>query len=188
MDKLVIGHLHRHVQSIVVVGNVEPDGKDWVAQTGASCAAFIMPGASVDVIYEAIAKDRADAYYPAGRMAAAGGVVGIGSNYPVATTFPSYAPLDNIEMLVRRARAGDPDSGMQGYEKDKLSLEEAIKAATINNAWLMNKEDEFGSITTGKSVNFVVLEKSLFDVAEHEISQVNIEGTWYKGKQTYAAN
>ena len=73
-------------------------------------------------------------------------------------------------------------------EEDKLNLEEAIKAATINNAWLMNKENEFGSITVGKSADFVVLEQNLFDVDEHEISKVKIEGTYYRGKQTYTAN
>jgi len=158
------------------------------AQTGASYSAlWMMPGPSMDVNYEVLGKDRADAFYPAGRTAAAGGYVGIGSDYPVATTFPSYAPLDSIEMFVRRARAGDANAPMQGYDEDKLSLEQAIRAATINNAWLMNKENVFGSITVGKSADFVVLEKSLFDVPEHEISQVKIEGTWYKGRQTYAS-
>ena len=77
---------------------------------------------------------------------------------------------------------------MHGHEEDKLSLEEAIRAATINNAWLMNKENEFGSITAGKSADFVVLDKNLFDVLEHEISQVRIECTWYKGRRTYVGN
>jgi len=159
------------------------------AQTGASYSAlWIMPGASMDDSTRVIGKERTDSFYPAGRTAAAGGVVGIGSDYPVATTFPSYAPLDNIEMFVRRARAGDADAPMHGFEEDKLSLEEAIKAATTNNAWLMNKENEFGTISVGKSADFVVLEQNLFDVAEHEISKVKVEGTYYKGKQTYAAD
>lgn len=159
------------------------------AQAGASYSAlWMMPGASMDVNYEVLEKERADDFYPAGRVVAAGGIIGVGSDYPVATTFPSFAPLDNVEMFVRRARAGDPDAAMQGHEKDKVSLEEAIKAATINNAWLMNKENEFGSITEGKSADFVVLEQSLFDVPSHEISKVTILGTWYKGKQTYAAD
>ena len=159
------------------------------AQAGASYSSlWMMPGASMDDNYKVLDTDRVDAFYPAGRTAAAGGIVGVGSDYPVATTFPSYAPLDNIEMFVRRTRAGDPNATMHGYEEDKLSLEEAIKAATINNAWLMNKENEFGSITVGKSADFVVLEKSLFDVPEHEISKVKIEGTWYRGRRTYPAN
>ncbi len=156
------------------------------AQSGASYSAlWMMPGPSMDVNYEVLDKDRADAFYPAGRLVAAGGIVGIGSDYPVATTFPSFAPLDSIEMFVRRARAGDATASMQGYEEDKISLEEAIKAATINNAWLMNKEDDFGSISVGKSADFVVLEKNLFDVKEHEISGVKVEATYYKGRQTY---
>ena len=30
---------------------------------------------------------------------------------------------------------------MQGHDEDKLGLADAIKAATISNAWLMGKED-----------------------------------------------
>ena len=159
------------------------------AQSGASYSAlWMMPGVSMDDSTKVLGKERTDAFYPAGRTAAAGGIVGIGSDYPVATTFPSYAPLDSIEMFVRRARAGDPNAEMQGFEEDKLSLEEAIKAATINNAWLMDKENEVGSITAGKSADFVVLGQNLFDVEPHEISRVAVEGTWYRGRQTHAAD
>ena len=159
------------------------------AQSGASFSALWMePGPSMDVNINVLGQARADAFYPAGRTAAAGAKVGIGSDYPVATTFPSYAPLDNIEMFVRRARAGDPDAPMQGHDEDKLGLGDAIKAATISNAWLMGKEDELGSITSGKSADFVVLEESLFDVADHEISRVQILGTYYKGNETFASS
>ena len=155
------------------------------AQSGVSYSAlWIMPGDSMNDSTKLLGKERTDAYYPAGRTAA-GTRVGIGSDYPVATTFPSYAPLDSIEMFVRRARAGDPDAPVQGYEEDKLSLQEAIKAATINNAWLMNKENEFGSIAQGKSADFVILDENLFDVEEHEISQVEVLATYYRGRQTY---
>ena len=156
------------------------------ANTGVSFSAlWIMPGPSMDVNYDVVGKERADAFYPAGSVVSAGGKVGIGSDYPVATTFPSYAPLDNIEMFVRRARAGKKDAKQQGHDEDKLSLEDAIKAATISNAWLMNGDKEFGSIEVGKSADFVALEKSLFDVAEHEISKVSINATYYKGKATF---
>ncbi len=159
------------------------------AQSGVSYSALWMePGPSMDDNIRVVGKERADAYYPAGRTAAAGARVGIGSDYPVATTFPSYAPLDNIEMFIRRARAGDPDAPMHGFKEDKLTLEQAIRTATIDNAWLMNKDTEIGSITPGKSADFVVLDENLFDVEEYEISRVKILGTYYKGRQTYAAD
>ena len=156
------------------------------AQTGASFSAlWMMPGESMDLNTLVIGRSRSDDFYPAGRLLAAGGKVGVGSDFPVATTFPSYAPLDSIEMFVRRARAGVEEAAMQGKEQDKLSLKDAIKAATISNAWMMNKDQEFGSIETGKSADFVVLEQNLFDVAEHQISQVKIINTYYRGAQTY---
>ncbi|WP_420582749.1 amidohydrolase [Reichenbachiella sp.] len=158
------------------------------AQAGVSFSAlWIMPGPSMDVNYDVVG-DRADDFYPAGRVVQAGAKVGIGSDYPVATTFPSFAPLDNIEMFVTRARAGQEGALMQGKDIDKLSLEDAIKAATISNAWLMNGDKEFGSIEVGKSADFVVLEKNLFDVPSHEISKVKINGTYYKGNQTFSGN
>ena len=156
------------------------------AQAGVSYSAlWMMPGDSVNDSTKVIGKERTDAYYPAGRTAAAGAKVGIGSDYPVATTFPSYAPLDSIEMFVRRARAGDPDAPTQGFEEDKLSLEQAIRAATIDNAWLMAADDEVGSISVGKSADFVILDQNLFDVKEHEISQVEVLATYYRGRQTH---
>lgn len=158
------------------------------AQAGASFSPlWMMPGASMDANTDVLGQERSDDFYPAGRLVAAGGRAGIGSDYPVATTFPSYAPLDSIEMFVRRARAGEADAAVQGHEEDKLSLEDAIKAATISNAWLMNKESEIGSIEVGKSADFVVLGNDLFEVEPHEISQVEIEKTYYKGEQTFPA-
>ena len=159
------------------------------AQSGVSYSALWMqPGASLDDSTAVLGEERTMAFYPAGRTAAAGARVGIGSDYPVATTFPSYAPLDNIEMFVRRAHAGDPDAPMHGYDEDKLTREQAIRTATIDNAWLMAADDIAGSITAGKSADFVVLDENLFDVEEHNISKVKILGTYYKGKQTYAGD
>ncbi|MGB6336463.1 MAG: amidohydrolase family protein [Thermoanaerobaculia bacterium] len=110
------------------------------------------------------------------------------SFYPVATTFPSYNPLDSIEMFMRRARSGEADAPSLRQDEDRLSLEDAIKAATISNAWLMNKENEIGSIEVGKSADFVILENNLFEISVHEISQTEVLGTYYKGRQTYSGN
>ena len=77
---------------------------------------------------------------------------------------------------------------MHGYDEDKLTREQAIRTATIDNAWLMAADDIAGSITAGKSADFVVLDENLFDVEEHNISKVKILGTYYKGNQTYAGD
>ena len=52
----------------------------------------------------------------------------------------------------------------------------------------MAADDIAGSITAGKSADFVVLDENLFDVEEHNISKVKILGTYYKGNQTYAGD
>ena len=59
------------------------------AQAGASYSALWMePGPSMDVNVNVLGKARADAFYPAGRTAAAGARVGVGSDYPCGDDVP----------------------------------------------------------------------------------------------------
>ena len=67
----------------------------------------------------------------------------------------------------------------------RLHSDTSILGATIDNAWLMNKETEIGSITAWNSADFVVLEQSLFEVEPHEISKVAVQSTWYRGRKTF---
>ena len=67
-------------------------------------------------------------------------------------------------------------------KKLKLSIEQAINAATLNGAYAMGVSNILGSITKGKRANLIITEKidSLRDlpyfISENLINQVLING------------
>jgi len=66
--------------------------------------------------------------------------------------------------------------------KQKVSLEQAIAAVTINPAWQIRMEDKLGSLEVGKYADLVVLDKNLFDIDPTEISEVNVLMTMVDGR------
>ncbi|CAM1357790.1 amidohydrolase [Tenacibaculum xiamenense] len=66
-----------------------------------------------------------------------------------------------------------------------LSLEEAVKAYTINGAYTMRQEEKVGSIEKGKLADFIVLDKDIFSIPTNEISTAKILMTIFNGKLIY---
>ena len=44
----------------------------------------------------------------------------------------------------------------------EISLEEAIKAYTINAAYVMRQEDKVGTLEVGEEADFIILNQNLF--------------------------
>ena len=66
-----------------------------------------------------------------------------------------------------------------------ISLEEAIKAYTINGAYTMRQETEVGSLEKGKLADFIVLDKDIFSIPKSQISQTKVVRTIFNGKEIY---
>ncbi len=60
-----------------------------------------------------------------------------------------------------------------------------IKAATINSAHANFLENEVGSLALGKKADIIVLSKNLFEIRKRDIPSVNIEMTFFEGKQVH---
>ncbi len=67
-----------------------------------------------------------------------------------------------------------------------LSLEEAIKAYTLNAAYVMRQENIVGSLEVGKEADFVVLSQNLFDISPSQINSTTILETYLKGELIYS--
>ena len=67
----------------------------------------------------------------------------------------------------------------------EISLEEAVKAYTINAAYVMRQEDKAGSLEVGKEADFVVLNQNIFDVATDRISKTKVQETYLQGNRVY---
>lgn len=67
----------------------------------------------------------------------------------------------------------------------EISLTNAIKAYTINAAYVMRQEDKVGTLEVGKEADFIVLSQNIFTVSNTLINQTEVEKTYLKGRLIY---
>ena len=95
----------------------------------------------------------------------------------------SMNPLYSIQIAITRR---PPDGKSAAWlPEQRISLEEALKAYTIDGAWLAGHEELTGSIELGKAADLVVLERNLFEVEPMEISRVEVQRTLLEGNTVY---
>lgn len=66
---------------------------------------------------------------------------------------------------------------------EAISVERAMRAVTIDAAYTLEKEKEYGSLEIGKVADFTILEDSPFDVAPEKIKDIKVWGTVLGGKK-----
>lgn len=67
----------------------------------------------------------------------------------------------------------------------EISLEEAIKAYTINAAYVMRQEDKVGTLEAGKEADFIILNQNLFDINPDQINRTQVLKTYLQGQLIY---
>jgi predicted amidohydrolase YtcJ len=110
----------------------------------------------------------------------AGVVVSFGSDWFVAPP----TPLEGIYAAVTRRTLDDknPDGWVP---EQKISVEEALKAYTVNAAYASFDEDVKGTLKPGMLADFVVLGKDLTTIDPVEIRNVKILRTVVGGKTVF---
>ena len=101
------------------------------------------------------------------------------SDSPVSAAYP----LRRIQDMVTRKDS----SGVARGENQRISVDEAIKAWTLDGAYATFEENTKGSITPGKLADFAVLEKDPRKVAPDTIQDIVIEATYLGGEKVYTA-
>jgi len=109
---------------------------------------------------------------PYGDLLRSGAVFTIGADLG-GVDIDEIPPLIHLEAALTRQRPGRRDDQVM-VARQRLSLEDAIKASTINGAYQMHMEDEIGSIEVGKKADLVVLGQDLFAVDTYAIHQVPV--------------
>ena len=75
--------------------------------------------------------------------------------------------------------------------QELISVKQALKALTIDGAWLLGLENERGSVKVGKYADFVVLDTNFLNYQGSEletIHNVKILNTYFEGKNVFSAN
>ncbi len=63
-----------------------------------------------------------------------------------------------------------------------LSLEDAVKAYTINAAYVMRQENKVGTIEIGKEADFIILSQNIFEIPNDQIGQTQVLKTYLQGE------
>jgi predicted amidohydrolase YtcJ len=124
--------------------------------------------------------------YPAGSIAATGGVLTAGSDAPVDTREPR--PFFNLEKAVTRKQ---DETGRVYNSAQRISLVDALDAYTINGAKMLQNDQMTGSLEPGKKADFVILDTDLLALQAagnaHQISDTQVLSTWFDGRKIYSA-
>ena len=139
---------------------------------------FGMDKGYLDMMAAILGKERAEAQLPMKSFFDAGVVVTSASDYPVEN--PAY-PLLGIQKGVTRTVIGQPDTLHAPAER--VTVEQMIEAATLNEAFQLKCEDKLGSITVGKEADMVVLGEDITTcdpqhIAESPVLRTMVGGEW----------
>ncbi len=127
-----------------------------------------------------IGAERCKTTYPFRSFLDNGVLLSFGSDWTVAPLNPL---LGVYAAVTRRTTDGkNPDGWMP---EQKIGVEDAMRAYTINNAFASFEEHEKGSIEPGKLADLVVLTQNIFEIDPTEIESTEVALTVVGGKTVY---
>ena len=133
-----------------------------------------------DLTIPFIGEERARWMYPINSVLQSGGMIAFGSDWSVSTA----NPYTEMEVAVTRMNPED-DQDSVFIPEERISLEEAIAAFTINAAFTNHLDAQTGSIEAGKMADLVVLDQNLFEIPAGKISDTMALVTLFEGKTVH---
>jgi hypothetical protein len=158
-----------------------PDQLDRLAALGAFCDIQpVFVPSDIHIAESRIGKERLTWAYAWKSMLEKGLLLSASSDAPVEPT----NPWRGIWAAVTRT---DDDLKPEGgwLPEQKLTLEEALTLYTVNPWRAVGKERLFGSLETGKSADFAVLDRNVFSTPVHELLKVRPVMTFVGGRLSH---
>lgn len=106
-----------------------------------------------------------------------------GLRFTLHNDSPMYPPKPLL--CIRTAVTRMTASGKVLGEDLKISVQDAIKAVTIDAAWQLFLEKEIGSLEIGKRADFVILEDNPLKVNPEKIHEISILATYVEGREVF---
>jgi hypothetical protein len=127
-----------------------------------------------------IGPERVKTTYAFESLRRAGAILAFGSDWTVAPLSPI---LGIYAAVTRRTLDGKNPGGW--VPEEKVTVEEAVRAYTVNGAWAEFAEAFKGSIGPGRLADLVVLDRNIFAVPPEEIGQAKVRWTIFGGRIIY---
>ncbi|WGX96012.1 amidohydrolase [Nocardioides sp. L-11A] len=133
-----------------------------------------------DAMATAVGPDRVDWLYRHRSFLEAGMRVPGSSDRPVA----SGAPLLGIRSMVERLSAAGRAIGAD----ERVDVATALRAYTVDAAWVDHEEQLRGRLTRGRLADFVVLDADPLAVASRDLDGIRVLATFVGGRCVYAGD
>ena len=134
---------------------------------------------------ERIGSERSEGAYAFNSILESGAMLSFGTDWP-GTAAAEYhiSPMYGLyAAITRKTMTGEPEGGW--FPEERISMEEAIRAYTLNTAYANFENDIKGSITPGKLADITVLDQNLFEVDPMNLPDVEVLYTIVDGDIVY---
>ena len=132
---------------------------------------------------KAIGHERAKTTYAFRSLKAAGARLAFGSDWPVAPA----TPLEGIYAAVTR-RTLDDKNPNGWIPEQKIGVEDALRAYTLDAAYATFEERDKGSIAVNKLADIVIIDRDLTRIPAETIRDARIDYTIVGGRVVYQRN
>jgi len=134
---------------------------------------------------ERIGHERCKGAYAFKSLLDNGAILSFGSDWPGTSAAEYHVhPKYLIHAAVNRTTVkGIPEGGW--FPEQKISVDEALKAYTINNAYAAFEDDIRGSLKAGKLADITVCDLNLMKIDPADILKMNVDMTIVDGKIVY---
>ncbi len=165
-----------HRMTIVHFGFAQTDQVNRAARLGAIVSAnpyyvTALAGRYKDV---GIGPERSARMVPLADARAAGMSMSFHSDMPMAPAKPLQLVWSAMTRMTAEGEVAGPEQ--------RIDIDTALKAITIDAAYSIRLEDEIGSVTPGKFANFTILDASPYDVAPEDLVGIKVWGTVLEGR------
>ena len=126
-------------------------------------------------------EERTEWAYPVKAWMDAGITVALSSDCPATSGSELVSPLLGIHVAVNRKTDAGNDIG----PSQRIEVEEAIRAYTLNSAYATHEEENKGSIESGKLADLVVLAEDPMTVDPATIKDIGVDMTIVGGRVAY---
>jgi len=137
---------------------------------------------------ERIGHERCKGAYAFKSLLDNGAMLSFGSDWPgtSAALYHMHPKYLIYAAVARKTLKGTPEEGW--FPEQRISVEEAIKAYTINNAYAAFEDDIRGSLKEGKLADITVFDRNLIEIPQADILDAEVMYTIVDGKIVFKAN
>ncbi len=134
---------------------------------------------------ERIGTERCRGAYAFRRILESGAVLSFGTDWPgtSASNYPINPMLGLYAAVTRQTTSGEPAEGW--FPDERISIEDAIRAYTLNTAHANFMEDRLGSLEVGKLADLTVLSANILEIPPKKLLDTKTLYTIVGGKIVY---